>query len=61
MTALCVHPFSVIQPFRHKYLDQALEHVAGREGGWLATSDEILNAYRAQTVRAPVQAAEVAR
>ncbi|SFL31334.1 polysaccharide deacetylase family protein [Geodermatophilus ruber] len=46
--ALCVHPFSVNQPFRHKYLDQALEYIAGHEGVWLATSDEIAEAYRAQ-------------
>jgi allantoinase len=45
--ALCVHPFSVGQPFRHRYFDQALEYIAGHEGVWLATSDEILDAYRA--------------
>lgn len=45
--ALCVHPFSVSQPFRHRYFDQALEYIAGHEGVWLATSDEILDAYRA--------------
>jgi peptidoglycan/xylan/chitin deacetylase (PgdA/CDA1 family) len=46
--ALCIHPFSVNQPFRHKYLDQALEYIAGHDGVWLATSDEIAEAYRAQ-------------
>lgn len=46
--ALCVHPFSVGQPFRHRYFDQALEYIAGHEGVWLATSDEILDIYRAQ-------------
>jgi len=46
--ALCVHPFSVNQPFRNKYMDQALEYVANHEGVWLATSDEIAEAYRAQ-------------
>lgn len=60
--ALCVHPFSVSQPFRHKYFDQALEYIAAHEGVWLATSDQILDAYRAQTgVPAPARAAEVAR
>jgi peptidoglycan/xylan/chitin deacetylase (PgdA/CDA1 family) len=48
--ALCIHPFSVNQPFRHKYLDQALEYIAGHEGVWLATSDQIADAYRAQRV-----------
>lgn len=46
--ALCIHPFIVNQPFRHKYLDQALEYIAGHEGVWLATSDQIADAYRAQ-------------
>ena len=46
--ALCVHPFSVGQAFRHRYFDQALEYIAGHEGVWLATSDEILDVYRAQ-------------
>lgn len=46
--ALCVHPFSVNQPFRHKYFDQALEYIAGHEGVWLTTADEIADAYRAQ-------------
>jgi peptidoglycan/xylan/chitin deacetylase (PgdA/CDA1 family) len=44
--ALCLHPFIINQPFRHKYLDQALEYVAGHEGVWLATSDEIAEHYR---------------
>jgi len=60
--ALCVHPFIVSQPFRHKYFDQALEYIAGHEGVWLATSDEIMDAYRAQAVvPASAGAAEVAR
>ncbi|MCW2636066.1 MAG: hypothetical protein JWQ99_2433 [Blastococcus sp.] len=46
--ALCVHPFSVNQPFRHKYFDQALQYIAGHEGVWLTTSDEIAAAYREQ-------------
>jgi len=46
--ALCVHPFSVSQPFRHRYFDEALEYIAGHDGVWLTTADEILDAYRAQ-------------
>jgi allantoinase len=59
--ALCVHPFSVNQPFRHKYLDQALEYIAGHEGVWLATADEIAEAYRAQRGSVGAPAGEVAR
>lgn len=39
--ALCLHPFIINQPFRHKYLDKALAYIAGHEGVWLTTSDEI--------------------
>jgi hypothetical protein len=38
----------VNQPFRHKYLDQALEYIAGHEGVWLTTTDEIADVYREQ-------------
>jgi len=43
--ALCLHPFVVNQPFRHKYLEKALEYVAGHEGVWLTTSDDIAAHY----------------
>lgn len=39
--SLVLHPFVINQPFRHKYLDQALEHIANHPGVWLTTSDEI--------------------
>ncbi|QUH00620.1 polysaccharide deacetylase family protein [Saccharopolyspora erythraea] len=43
--ALALHPFVIGQPFRAKYLDQALEHVANHPGVWLTTSDEIAEHY----------------
>jgi allantoinase len=43
--ALAQHPFVIGQPFRHKYLDQALEYLANHEGIWLTTSDEIADHY----------------
>jgi peptidoglycan/xylan/chitin deacetylase (PgdA/CDA1 family) len=43
--ALPVHPFIVGQPYRHKYLDKALEYIAGHEGVWCTTSDEIADYY----------------
>jgi allantoinase len=49
--ALALHPFVSGQPFRARYLDQALEHVASHPGVWLATSDEIAEHY-ARTVPA---------
>ncbi|SHF64666.1 polysaccharide deacetylase family protein [Streptoalloteichus hindustanus] len=50
--ALAVHPFVINQPFRHKYLDQALEYVVNHPGVWLTTSDEIAEHY-ARTTTAP--------
>lgn len=45
--ALALHPFVIGQPFRHKYLDQALGYLAGQPDAWLTTSDEIATHYRA--------------
>ncbi len=39
--ALALHPFVTGQPFRAKYLDQALEYLAAQPDIWLTTSDEI--------------------
>jgi allantoinase len=43
--ALCLHPFIINQPFRHKYLEKALEYVASHRGVWLTTSDDIAAHY----------------
>ncbi|MBV9325695.1 MAG: polysaccharide deacetylase family protein [Chloroflexi bacterium] len=51
---LALHPFIVNQPFRHKYLDQALEYIAGHDDVWLATSDEIAEWYFANAYDAAV-------
>jgi allantoinase len=47
--ALALHPFVVGQPFRAKYLDQALDYVASHDGVWLTTSDEIAEHYARAT------------
>jgi allantoinase len=47
--ALALHPFVSGQPFRHKYVDRALEYVANHPGVWLATSDEIAEHYARTT------------
>ncbi|MBO2449709.1 polysaccharide deacetylase family protein [Actinomadura barringtoniae] len=44
--ALALHPFVTGQPFRAKYLDQALEFVAAQPDVWLTTSDEIADHYK---------------
>ena len=46
--AIPLHPFLVGQPFRIRYLQAALEHIAAHEQVWLATSDEIAEWYIAQ-------------
>ncbi|MFD9867580.1 polysaccharide deacetylase family protein [Streptomyces niveus] len=43
--SLVLHPFVIGRPFRHKYLDRALEHIANHPGVWLTTSDEIAEHY----------------
>jgi peptidoglycan/xylan/chitin deacetylase (PgdA/CDA1 family) len=43
--ALCLHPFIASVPFRHKYLEKALAYIAGHDGVWLTTSDEIAAHY----------------
>ena len=49
--SICLHPFITGHPFRSKYLDDALKHIASRQEVWLATGSEIVDAYRAQTKR----------
>ena len=43
--AVPLHTFLVGLPFRLRYLRAALEHIAGHEGVWLTTSDEIARYY----------------
>jgi peptidoglycan/xylan/chitin deacetylase (PgdA/CDA1 family) len=40
-----VHPFLAGQPFRAKHFEAALEHIAGHEDVWLATSDDVAEWY----------------
>lgn len=47
--ALPLHPFIIGQPFRHKYLDQALEYIASSPDVWLTTSDEIAEHFARST------------
>ncbi|MGW4501999.1 polysaccharide deacetylase family protein [Micromonospora sp. NPDC004336] len=44
--ALALHPFVIGQPFRAKYLDQALAYLAAQPDIWLTTSDEIAAHYQ---------------
>jgi hypothetical protein len=46
--AIALHPFVTGQPFRAKYLDQALEFLAAQPDAWLTTSDDIAACYREQ-------------
>jgi peptidoglycan/xylan/chitin deacetylase (PgdA/CDA1 family) len=43
--ALALHPFVIGQPFRAKYLDQALAYLAAQPDSWLTTSDDIADHY----------------
>ena len=43
--ALALHPFVIGQPFRARYLDQALAYIVDHPGVWATTSDEIAAHY----------------
>jgi allantoinase len=43
--ALALHPFVIGQPFRHRYLDEALDYIANHPEVWLTTADEIAEHY----------------
>ena len=45
---LNLHPYMIGQPFRSKYLDQALAHISKHDGVWKATGREIIEWYKAQ-------------
>ena len=44
--ALALHPFVTGQPFRARYLAEALAYLAAQPDAWLTTSDEIADHYR---------------
>jgi peptidoglycan/xylan/chitin deacetylase (PgdA/CDA1 family) len=43
--ALCLHPFVINVPFRHKYFEKAMDYITSHDGVWLTTSDEIAAHY----------------
>ncbi|MDT5072991.1 MAG: hypothetical protein QOH82_2311 [Mycobacterium sp.] len=47
--ALALHPFVIGQPFRHRYLDEALGYLASQPDAWLTTSDDIAAHFRGQS------------
>jgi peptidoglycan/xylan/chitin deacetylase (PgdA/CDA1 family) len=46
---LNLHPWLIGQPFRIKYLDDALSSMTARQGVWCATGREIIDWYRTQS------------
>jgi len=58
--AIAVHPFVVGQPFRIKYLEQALDYIVGHDDVWLPTTDEIADWYYANGYEAATAATAVA-
>ncbi|GAA3384850.1 polysaccharide deacetylase family protein [Cryptosporangium minutisporangium] len=53
--ALALHPFVIGQPFRARYLDEALAYLAAQPEAWLTTSDEIAAHYRRAISSTPHQ------
>ena len=45
---IALHPFLIGAAHRIKYLDEALQYIAGHDKVWFATGDEIIRAYKAQ-------------
>ena len=43
---VALHPFLTGQPFRAKHLRRALAHIAGHDGVWFASSDQINDWFR---------------
>jgi len=56
--SIALHPFVIGQAFRAGYLDEALAYVAGHEGVWLTTSDEIAEHYARTDRSSPIASAE---
>ena len=55
---LALHPFIMGRPHRLRYLDEALRYIAGHDGVWFATGEEIADWYYATTYEAAVAAGE---
>ena len=49
---VALHPFLIGAAHRIKYLDEALQYIAGHDKVWFATGDEIIKAYKAQEANA---------
>lgn len=49
MMVINVHPWVIGQPWRIKYLDRALEHIAKANGVWSATGSQIIDWYAQQS------------
>ena len=49
LMVLNLHPWLIGQPFRSKYLDQALSYIAGHQRVWKATGSEIIDWYASNT------------
>ena len=47
--SIALHPFLIGSPHRIRYLDRALEYIAGHDKVWFATGSEIIDAYREAT------------
>ena len=50
--AIALHPFLIGAAHRIRYLDRALQYIAGHDKVWFATGAEIVSAYAAQTAGA---------
>jgi allantoinase len=57
---LALHPYIMGRPHRLPYLDEALRYIAGHDGVWFATGEEIADWYYATAYDAVVAAGDAA-
>jgi len=55
---LALHPYIMGRPHRHAYLDRAIAYMAGHDGVWFATGEEIADWYYAHGYDAVTAASE---
>lgn len=55
---LALHPYIMGRPHRHAYLDRAIGYMAGHDGVWFATGEEIADWYYAHCYDAVAAAGE---
>ena len=46
--SIALHPWVIGQPYRMRYLEEALRHILAHDGVWIASGADILDAFASQ-------------